>query len=143
MSEEDRKAIQDLYAARDTTVTLAKGKWAWDEEFGYTRADGLLQTSKALGLTSSLSYGAGGGWEFGISAPVDWTQRTSQTGQASSSTRETMYFGDVSIRASKTITQESGQMPGIVATITGSFPTGPSPYRGGVTFTPGRTRLIR
>jgi hypothetical protein len=128
IAEEDQNALQQLYVIRDAAVTLGPGRWQTDFEFTYTRDSGFLQSSWALGAMASMRYGAGGGWEFGVHVPYDWTHRHTATATPRGLDVDLAALGDVSFDVSKLVFHETPTLPGIVISGGLTIPTGVYPY---------------
>jgi uncharacterized small protein (DUF1192 family) len=137
IAAEDQNALQQLYVIRDAAVTLSPGRWQTDFEFTYTRDSGFLQSSWALGATASVRHGAGGGWEFGVHVPYDWTHRHTATATPRGLDVDLAAFGDVSFDVSKLVLHETPTLPGIVVSGGLTIPTGVYPYGPGA-LTPGK-----
>jgi hypothetical protein len=127
-SEDDKNALHQLYVVRDEAVTLKPGRFEADFELSYSRDNGFLQSSWALGAVASLRYGATGGWEFGVRVPYDWTHRHTATATPTGLDVDLAAFGDVSFDVSKLVMHETPTLPGIVVSAGLSLPTGIDPY---------------
>jgi len=136
-SQEDRDALATLSVVRDKAVGLGQGNWELATAVDYLREDNTLQFARAFIGSTALRYGLTDGVELAVTVPGVYTYRYTNL-FGGSQDEEPTYLGDISAQLNATVLRETAEVPGVVAILGGTVPTGPSPYEVGTGVAAGR-----
>lgn len=111
---------------RDNAATLGKQKLEAAIGFAYTKRSALFQSDRNGSAFVDLRYGIFDGVELSLNVPAYFNKRVTELGP-SSTTGVVSGIGDVTAKLSALIFKETPDLPGVVATIGVTAPTGSSP----------------
>lgn len=125
----DREAVPELNVIRQNAVVLNPRGIEISTEMEYASRRSALQQDRGFVTNTSIRYGALRWLELSLTIPVGYTERTTTIGPAQDISKVVSGVGDLLVQANAKIVDQTQNWPGVVFSLGGFLPTGPSPYR--------------